>query len=194
MIQNKTWLKQNADIVDSGIQDDDAKVYVSKIDGSYLARVGMEQSIRFLVKRGITMPRDYRGSSECSANIGYSESGRKWYGWSHRAIYGFSVGSSVKKGDCAYRAKNIQDEIDAAILFWSGEHRENVKAEIDDEDRNNIIVKWIYPENTPNEKLRLTIGGAGWHFDPDNFGNGEWTAKSTEDARQMACDFAEGVS
>lgn len=29
----------------------------------------------------------------------------KWYGWSHRAIYGFKVGDKVKKGDCAYDGK-----------------------------------------------------------------------------------------
>lgn len=61
-------------------------------------------------------------------SIGFSEKEQKWYGWSHRAIYGFGIGSKVKKGDCAYT-----------------------------EER------------------------------------GEWTAKTLEDAKQMAMDFAKGV-
>lgn len=38
------------------------------------------------------------GDRICS--IGFSEREQKWYGWSHRAIYGFSIGDVVKKGDC----------------------------------------------------------------------------------------------
>lgn len=33
-------------------------------------------------------------------SIGFSRKDRKWYGWSHRAIYGFTVGDVVKEGDC----------------------------------------------------------------------------------------------
>lgn len=32
-------------------------------------------------------------------SIGYSPRNAKWYGWSHRAVAGFGVGSKVKKGD-----------------------------------------------------------------------------------------------
>lgn len=33
-------------------------------------------------------------------HIGFAPAdGGKWYGWSHRAIYGFKVGDTVKKGD-----------------------------------------------------------------------------------------------
>jgi len=36
--------------------------------------------------------------SVCS--IGYSPRSKKWYGWSHRAIFGFKIGDKVKEGDC----------------------------------------------------------------------------------------------
>lgn len=62
-------------------------------------------------------------------SIGFSEKEQKWYGWSHRAIYGFGIGSKVKKGDAGYN-----------------------------------------PEK------------------------GEWVAKTLDDAKKMAIDFAEGVS
>lgn len=32
-------------------------------------------------------------------HIGYAPKEQKWYGWSHRAIYGFKVGDTVKQGD-----------------------------------------------------------------------------------------------
>lgn len=39
----------------------------------------------------------------------------KWYGWSHRAIYGFKAGDKVKAGDVCYDGKDftIKDEADA---------------------------------------------------------------------------------
>ena len=33
-------------------------------------------------------------------SIGWCAAEQKWYGWSHRAIYGFGIGDSVHEGDC----------------------------------------------------------------------------------------------
>ncbi len=49
-------------------------------------------------KRGIAPETLSPDNRVCS--IGFSERDQKWYGWSHRAIYGFSVGDIVKEGDC----------------------------------------------------------------------------------------------
>ena len=70
-----------------------------------------------------------RAPSDCVCSIGYSPRNRKWYGWSHRAIFGFKPGSHCKKGNCGYTPKK-----------------------------------------------------------------GEWTAATYPEAKQMAMDFAEGVS
>lgn len=67
------------------------------------------------------------GIEEKACGVGFSEKEQKWYGWSHRAIYGFGIGSKCKKGDAHYKGK-------------------------------------------------------------------EWTAKTLEDAKKMAEDFAEAVS
>lgn len=67
------------------------------------------------------------GIEEKACGVGFSEKEQKWYGWSHRAIYGFGIGSKCKKGDAHYNGK-------------------------------------------------------------------EWTAKTLEDAKKMAEDFAEAVS
>lgn len=57
-------------------------------------------------------------------SIGYNENTDTWYGWSHRAIYGFKVGSEVKEGDCgfntkkgAWKAKTIEDAKQMATDF-----------------------------------------------------------------------------
>jgi hypothetical protein len=86
---------------------------------------------RLCVKWGIRPELRTPTSSVCS--IGFSSKNGKWYGWSHRAICGFRIGSKCRKGDCHY---------------------------------------------TPRSQG----------------GRGHWTAKTVADARQMACDFAEGVS
>jgi len=94
--------------------------------------IGRPKAARFLVfTKGIMPELRTPESSVCS--IGYSHKDGKWYGWSHRAICGFKVGSTCKKGHCHYIPKN-------------------------------------------------------------EGGKGEWTAKSTKDAKRMAMDFASGVS
>jgi len=35
----------------------------------------------------------------CVCSIGFSPRQKKWYGWSHRAIFGYRVGHVVKEGD-----------------------------------------------------------------------------------------------
>ena len=56
-----------------------------------------EDARRLIVKRGIR-PQLRQATHGC-CSIGYQAEERKWYGWSHRAIYGFGVGHRVKKGD-----------------------------------------------------------------------------------------------
>jgi len=60
-----------------------------------------------------------------SGATGGKASDGKWYGWSHRAVYGFESGMEVKKGHIAIDSKRtlpykIKDDSDAkwhAILF-----------------------------------------------------------------------------
>ena len=69
------------------------------------------------VKRGIAPePRTPDGRVCC---IGWSSTKHKWFGWSHRAIYGFKVGSKVMKGDCGYlpKSRGGRGEWRATTLF-----------------------------------------------------------------------------
>ena len=160
------------------------KVYQSNYDNSYMAHVGREDTIKYLADHEIT---DF-----LTHGVGFSPKDGKWYGWSHRAIYGFEIGSTCKKGDCHYRPTCLADEIKKAIEFWSDPDHLNVKAKAD--GPGVIKVTWRYNNKIPNRALRRTISGVTWHYDPNNYGRGEWTAKTLEDAKQMAIDFNEGVS
>lgn len=83
------------------------------------------------VKRGIRP--EGRATDSSVASVGFSGKDGKWYGWSHRAICGFKIGSKCRRGMCHYMPRS-------------------------------------------------------------RGGRGAWVAKTVADARQMACDFAAGVS
>jgi len=130
----------------------------------------------------------------CVCSIGFNEKEQKWYGWSHRAIFGFGVGSRVKKGDVAYCSNSKDDFLKEMVTFWDDESHENVvgRHEIND-GVSGVSIKWGYNNKTENKKIRETINSVFMPY-PDKFGKGEWEAKSIEDAKQMAVDFARDVS
>lgn len=58
--------------------------YYSKFDLSY---IGSKRDTMFLCKR--------KGLTKIQRNIGFNEQEQKWYGWSHRAIFGFGIGDKL---------------------------------------------------------------------------------------------------
>jgi len=61
--------------------------------------IGDPKAARYLIcKRGIKPQKIDPSCNICS--IGFCEREQKWYGWSHRAIFGFGIGSMAKEGDC----------------------------------------------------------------------------------------------
>ena len=70
--------------------------YMSNVDGGY---IGDEETYKFLVeKRGLIFIQKSNPNHE-TCSIGYSPEENKWYGWSHRAICGFTVGDIVGEYD-----------------------------------------------------------------------------------------------
>ena len=180
------YLTQVAQVAPSGIPDDDGKVYVSDFDGSYITRVGMEGDIAFLAEREIT--------EQLTHGVGFSPKDGKWYGWSHRAIYGFEVGSTCRKGDCHYVGSSLDEQREAAIEFWKGEWCIDVRCTgiSNTGDDKYFDIEWDYTDEVPNKKLRGTVGTQRHYIKP--LGRGEWDAVTMEDAKQMAIDFNKGVS
>ena len=58
---------------------------------------------------------------------------------------------------------------------------------------SGVYVSWTYSDKVPNKKIRGQISGV-FNIYPERYGKGEWEAKTLEDAKQMAIDFAGGVS
>lgn len=93
----------------------------SKIDSGY---VGRPEEAYKLLQQGI---RDVQKSQDnhkvCS--IGFHPEKQKWYGWSHRAMYGFGVGDVVSEGDCCassgwteeYLKEHPEEDISLPIGF-----------------------------------------------------------------------------
>lgn len=87
-------------------------------DGDY---IGKQSNAEDLKEMGIVPEKAHPNDSVCS--IGFCEKENKWYGWSHRARYGFGIGDEVKKGDAidglpvGFKAKTLEDVKKMAIAF-----------------------------------------------------------------------------
>lgn len=183
-------------IIENDPSDEMGHRHAVNMEGKY---IGLPDYAQMLLDKYDIHPEAVNDNNVCS--IGFSPRDNKWYGWSHRALYGFEVGSKVKKGDCAYTPTDDQDAIEDGIRFWTCEsHSKPIcdgKIHDDGEGRRyfNLTATYISgdKEKLPNESL----WGKPWtmnHYLPEEFGNGEWTAASMDDAKQMAIDFANGVS
>src|SRR6187402_3366187 len=195
------FINDIAYIDDSKIPDDEGKIYYSKFDGSYLTRVGMEEGLEFLLKRGITESIQSALSIKgTTSTLGFNPEEQKWYGWSHRAIFGFGVGSKCMKGNCGFKPGNKEEFTEDCLRFWGdldmGEdtYKTNPTAREEIQDgKLGVYVEYIYNDNTPNKSIRGQKGGMFSEY-PEKWGKGEWEAKTLEDAKQMAIDFARSVS
>ena len=197
----KNFIDKISYIGESKIPDDFGKIYYSKIDGSYLTRVGMEENLNFLLKHGVTEQiQNYKNIKFNTANIGFNPKEQKWYGCSHRAIFGFGIGSECKLGNVGFEPSNKEEFKQKYLIFWgdldmnSDTYKTNpIAEEVIQDGKLGVLVKYTYNEKTPNEKIRGTIGSIFTEY-PKNFGKGEWKAKTLEEAKQMAIDFAKNIS
>ncbi len=186
----------------SDLLSDDEMIYKSKFDDSYVTRVGMESNVEFLADRGIT--------EELTHGVGFSPRDNKWYGWSHRAIYGFDVGSTCRKGDCHYVSDTPEGLIDSHANFFadiSKERADQKRAEcqiLPDRSGIGILhtplkIPMIASMDELEEGLNNVDDLPTENLFENNYsvikcGRGEWTAETLADAKQMAVAFNEGVS
>ncbi len=80
-------------------EEDESSLIVaaySSLDGKYIGNV---KDAYYLCRIKGIRPMIHKVENKvCS--IGFCKKENKWYGWSHRAIFGFTVGDEVKEGDC----------------------------------------------------------------------------------------------
>jgi len=146
-----------------------------------------KSAYRLCKKMGLALEKISDTHNVCS--IGFCEKEQKWYGWSHRAIFGFGIGSKCKKGDCGFTPRNVLE------LFGSfSEHERNNIAKV---DVNGITIRHDNVQQIPAEPNvgeQVEWVEAEPSYQIIDVGRGEWTAKTIEDAKLMAIDFARGVS
>lgn len=134
---------------------------------------------RLTARYGIRPEKAHPEHSVCS--IGFSERDQKWYGWSHRAIFGFGIGHTVKPGTIGFEPSNREEFAERHRQFW-GDLSGYTVAETDD----GVVV------SSPGGDDGATLSSVyPW---PERWGRGEWTAETLEDARQMAMAFAAEIS
>ena len=188
------WINKNCNLVTS-FEYPKMGIMVTKNTGVYISGDTEDSKAASLsgylaVKHGFTELLSSFNRVQPVPNHAYSEKDGMWYGWSHRAIHGFKIGSEVKKGDIAFKASNLDDFIEDLLDFWKEDYKENLRAEkVGDE----IRIIWEYTDEVPNKKLRGSTG----YIDnpiPKEWGRGEWVAKTMEDAKQMAIDYANEIA
>ena len=85
--------------------------------------IGDEKTAIFLCEKKGIAP-ELRGPDSRTCSIGKSTDG-KWYGWSHRALYGFEIGDVAKEGDCVcssgwtdeYLAEHPEEDLSVPVGF-----------------------------------------------------------------------------
>jgi len=98
---NKSWTQEE-------MENDCIKhvYYISNVDNGY---IGSEDEYKYLIenKKLILIQKSQPDHNTCS--IGYSPEENKWYGWSHRAIFGFGLGDVVQEGDLTNSSGLIEE-------------------------------------------------------------------------------------
>jgi hypothetical protein len=189
-------------IIEADPLNDLSHTHAINMAGKY---IGVPDYAKMLLEKFDIRPETIDDNNVCS--IGFSPRDNKWYGWSHRALYGFSVGSKVVKGDCAYVGATPEDLIDNHAEFFADispesaqRHRDECLA-LDDGSGIRILhapllipmaesVEDIFDDDVACEEVDIYEG----KFTVRKCGRGEWTAETMEDAKQMAIDFANGVA
>lgn len=201
-----------APIIEAIKKYDESKYFVmhsaySKIDGGY---VGVwEDAWRYKHKFNLTQIQKAEPTNNVTS-IGFNEQEQKWYGWSHRALFGFGVGSTVKMGDCAFAPSNKEELAQSCAKFWEIDNpvfeydiskfnflkaeqiraieKNKEQAKIAPAEKITANTKKIIGVKISNEKsLRFEEYPTSW-------GRGAWEAKTLDEAKIMAKDFAGSVS
>ncbi len=174
------------------------------LNGDYIG--SSKDARRLCVKRGIKPELISPMHNVCS--IGFSEDEQKWYGWSHRAIYGFSVGDTVVKGDIAY-VPSTHDEMWESVrgMFEATpveertgdcHHDPHIRNLNISKPEGQLVIQFEremqqYETAEDGEQIPTTTSWESFE-EVYKLGKGEWVAETLADAKQMAIDFANDIA
>ena len=194
----KYYYVQTEEIEDSKVSETPTKLGVAyTIDGDHY--IGNSDDAKMLETKYDIKPEPISKDHKiCS--IGFSEKNQKWYGWSHRAIFGFGIGHKVKLGDANYRASN-QDEFVEKIKSW---YKDPMYSNLSiSKEKEGVRIKYEILHEVKADKFQETLHPLyeasksktdflePW---PEKWGKGEWEAHNLNECKEMAIDFAKSVS
>lgn len=184
------------ELIESSFGDNDILEMINCYSSDTGHWIGDAKDARLLCKKRGIRNLQKIDPTNCVCSIGFNEKEQKWYGWSHRAIFGFGIGSKVKKGDCAYEPNNKENFIEDARNFWVDGNSYDVVVERDVEDpyKDQDGLGVCIHTNIKQDKTGKILSGEHWEPYPTKWGKGEWVAKTLDDAKQIAIDFSKGVS
>lgn len=183
---NKTFILINQKLDNCGGNID---TYFSKYSGS---TIYSEDDIKWLYKKGITEElQNCYGEIDRACNVGFNPTEQKYYGWSHRASYGFGIGSECKKGNCSYEPKNKKEFIEQIKNYKHEFHDQTYEIKSD-----GVEITSTFKGDPEDKSQNQYIGkiDTTFYYYPEIWGRGEYTALTLEDAKEMACAFARSVS
>lgn len=99
-------------------------VYLSNFDDSYITMEGIEPDFP------LTALAELEVTEKLEHGVGFSPKHNKWYGWSHRGIAGFTIGSTCEPGHCHYRTASDKEELEDSIRFWTDPNKKYVRGKI----------------------------------------------------------------
>ncbi len=135
------------------------------------------------------------GIKEVEPNLGWSEDEQQWYGWSHRAISGFGVGSKVVKGDIGYVAMSTAELINDYAEFFADVGKADHYRSLCVDKGDHIRIYTTKPDLRWHTLLFAWLGlTESQNYHVRHVGKGEWEAKCLTDAHLMAVNFAEAIS
>lgn len=199
----KTGFTKRRTLIAFGDENPDKAVELVSYHNNMGHYIGDEKVANLLHDRGIYPELANDDNKVCS--VGYCEKEDKWYGWSHRAMYGFGVGDRVREGDCAFVANTPEQAVEDLSKFYENNQHTRYDITCIGEDENCFkmkIVKNIYSEEEAGrdrDKIHIPNEYVGWSMEEPIYqevprGVGKWQAKNLADVRTMACDFAQSVS
>ena len=180
----------------------------------------MPELAAWLAEEGVDHIESTFGEGEFP-NIGFSPFTQKWYGWSHRAVCGFSIGDEIKKGEIAYIPDTPEGIIEARVEFFSDfgqEYMDQIRAECallpdgsgirvlpspmyidmvdigDEDDLKELAEDLVSGDMDALDSKTKRVDITADVFYEVKCGRGEWKAETLDDAKQMAIDFAKAVS
>jgi len=119
-------------------------------------------------------------------NISFNPISKVWYGWSTRSCdkrQYFGIGSKCKRGDICWTPRSKDDFIFYIVSRYDKDEIKSINTNAELNGQEGVKV-------TISSSKRNNCSTTLFFTHPKRYGRGEWIARTLDDAKQMAIDFA----